>query len=80
MLYSLKKETGHERPKYKSTIKKNYEIIPTTCCPIHTHSPITHNKYTMDTEFLVQMRQCNKCGSVRNIEIFNLHLGSGAGP
>ena len=34
----------------------------------------------MDTEFLVQMRQSNKCGSVRNDEIFNLHLGSDAGP
>ena len=34
----------------------------------------------MDTEFLVQMRQSGKCGSVRNGEIFNLHLGSGAGP
>ena len=29
MLYSLKKETGHERPKDKNTNKKNYEIIPT---------------------------------------------------
>ena len=29
MLYSLKKETGHETPKDKSTNKKNYEIIPT---------------------------------------------------
>ena len=26
------------------------------------------------------MRQSNKCGSVRNDEIFNLHLGSGVGP
>ena len=26
------------------------------------------------------MRQSNKCGSVRNDEIFNLHLGSGADP
>ena len=34
----------------------------------------------MDTEFLVQMRQSNKSGSVRNDEISNLHLGSGAGP
>ena len=25
------------------------------------------------------MRQCNKCGSVKNDEIFNLYLGSGAG-
>ena len=31
MFYSLKKETGHERPKDKSTNKKNYEIIPTPC-------------------------------------------------
>ena len=34
----------------------------------------------MDMAFLVQMRQSNKCGSVRNDEIINLHLGSGAGP
>ena len=34
----------------------------------------------MGTEFLVQMRQSNKFGSVRNDEIFNLHLGSGVGP
>ena len=33
----------------------------------------------MDTEFQVQMRQSDKCGSVRNDEILNLHLGSGAG-
>ena len=33
----------------------------------------------MDTEFLVQMRQSNKCGSVRKDEIFNLHWESGAG-
>ena len=41
--------------------------------------PIIHNNNTMDTEFLVQLRQSNKCRSVRNDEIFNLHLGSGAG-
>ena len=33
MLYSLKKETGHERTKDKSTNKKNYEIIPTPFRP-----------------------------------------------
>ena len=43
-------------------------------------SPIIHNNNIMDTEFLVQMRQSDKCGSVRNDETFNLHLGSGAGP
>ena len=30
----------------------------------------------MDTEFVVEMGQSNKCGSVRKDEIFNLHLGS----
>ena len=38
--------------------------------------PVIHNNNKMDTEFLVQMRQSNKCGSIRNDEIFNLHLGS----
>ena len=44
-----------------------------------SHPSIIHNNNRMDTEFLVQMRQSNKCGSVRNDEIFNSHLGSGAG-
>ena len=49
--------------------------------PSHlSHPPIIHNNNTMYTEFLVQMRQSNKCGSVKNDEIFNLHLGSGVGP
>ena len=34
----------------------------------------------MGMAFLVQMAQSNKCGSVRNDEIINLHLGSGCGP
>ena len=29
----------------------------------------------MDIEFLVHMIQFNKCGSVRNDEIFKLHFG-----
>ena len=68
MLYSLKKrDRGHERTKDKST-------------PHLSHSPIICNNNTMDIEFLVQMRQSDKCGGVRNDDIFNLHLGSGAGP
>ena len=62
---------------------KNYEIIPTpwyeSTTPHLSHSPIIHNNNIMDTKFLVQMRQSNKCGSIRNDEIFNLPLGSGAG-
>ena len=92
MLYSLKRETGPQRPKNKSANKifTKTEIIPTCSRPIHTliwinhpthlfRLPIIHNKNTMDKEFLVQTRQSNKCQSVRNEEIFNLHLGSGVG-
>ena len=32
----------------------------------------------MDNVFVVQMRQANKCGSLKNDAIINLHLGSGA--
>ena len=75
----------------KAQVKKqtNYEIISIFCPPTFSliwinhahlcHPPIIHNNNTMDTEFQVQMRQSNKCGSVRNDDIFNLHLGSGAG-
>ena len=45
-----------------------------------SHPPIIHNNNTMGNEFLVQMRQSNKSGSVTNYEIFNLHLRSGVGP
>ena len=48
--------------------------------PTYPIPPIIQNNNTMDTEFQVQMRQSNKCGNVRNDEIFNLHLGSGPGP
>ena len=84
----------HERTKgkkHKQKNQKNYDIIPTPWPPTHTlilikhpptysMPPIIHNNNTMETEFLVQMRECNKCGSIRNDEIFNLHLGSGMGP
>ena len=70
--------------KPKAQRKKHFEIIPTPQYESTTlylsHFLIIHNNNTMDTEFLVQMTQSNKCGSVRNDEIFNLHLGSGAGP
>ena len=34
--------------------------------------PIIYNK-TMDTEFLIQMRQSNKCGTVRKSYCLGLH-------
>ena len=48
-------------------------IPPPPTAPHLSHPPIIHNHNTMDTEFLVQMRQSNKCGSGRNDEIFNIH-------
>ena len=95
MLYSFKKETGDKRPKDKSTNKnKKYKVRDNTHClspypypdinqpppPPPTYPIPPSFTITMDTEFLVQMRQSNKCGSIRNDEIFNLHLGSDAGP
>ena len=73
--------------KTKAQVQKNklwdntpafYESTP----PSHIYPipPIIHNNNTMDKEFLVQMRQSTKCGSVKNDEIFNLRLGSGASP
>ena len=47
--------------------------------PTYPIAPIICNNNTMVIEFLVQMRQSNKCGSVRN-DISTLHLGSGVGP
>ena len=68
--------------------KNNCKIIPTHCPPptpwykttTPTYLPIFYNNNTMGIEFLVQMKKSNKCGSVRNGEIFNLHLRSDPSP
>ena len=57
---------------------------PPTPSHTYTHhlshpSSICYNN-TIDLEFLVQMRQSDKCGSVTDDDIFNLHLVSDAGP
>ena len=81
----------NKRQKTRAQVKKtNYEIIPTPCpppTPWHEsttphlcHTPIIYNNNRIDTEFLVKIRQSNKCGHVRNDERFKLHLGSGEGP
>ena len=75
----------------KQKKKKNYKIITHPLSPLPhpfiNQPPPTYpippnicNNNTVDIEFLVQMRQSDKCGKVRNDDIFNLHLGSGAGP
>ena len=47
--------------------------------PTYPIPPIIHNNNTMDTELLVQMRQSNTFGSVRNDQISHLRLRFGAG-
>ena len=48
--------------------------------PQPSHPPIICCNNTMIMISLTQMRQSNGCGSARDDDIFNLHLGSGAGP
>ena len=62
--------------KEKAEGRPNSEVIQTTCDPNNisisstttnlSHSSIICDNITMDTEFLVQIRQCNKWGHVRN--------------
>ena len=47
--------------------------------PNLSHPHIIHNNNTVDTEFVIQMRESNKCESV-NDQMFKLHLASGVGP
>ena len=64
---------------------RNYKMIPAPCPPhpnpninqppvTYFIPPIICNNNKMDMAFMVQMTQSNKCGSVRNYEIINLHL------
>ena len=64
----------------KAQEKQNHKMIPTPCPPTHNYPPPTYpippipshivcNNNTVDMVLLVQMRQYNKCGSVRNDEI-----------
>ena len=86
--YAPVSPSERDRRQRKQIIDKETD---TTAIMLHPHKKETgyerpkdtstkKNNNTMDTEFLVQMRQSNKCGIVRNDEIFNLHLGSSAGP
>ena len=68
--------------------EKTKIIIPTPCLPTHILISINHLSpipspssltMPMNMDFLVEMKQSNKCGSVSNYEIFNLHVGYGAG-
>ena len=55
-------------PSYKSTN------------PHISHPPTIGNSNTMEIEFLVQIRQSDKCGNLSNDDVFNLYLGPGVGP
>ena len=82
---SEKKQQQKTKTKTKTKTTRQYlsPVCPPTPCytwttPYLSHPSIICNNL-MGIEFLVQMKQSDKCGSVRN-DIFNLHLGSGAGP
>lgn len=61
-------------------VKKSFQVQDNTLPHHLSHAPLIYYNSTMDIEFLIQMRQSNKCGSTRNDQIFNLHLRSGTGP
>ena len=78
---SEKKQTNKQNKKKKQKLQDNTHQLspsPTPCyksTTTHlTHPPIICNNNTMDIEFLVQMRQSDKCGSVRNDDVFNVDL------
>ena len=88
----LKKETENMREQRTKAQVKKWTIIsyPSLVPPPRTwyksttpclfHPSIIYDNNAIDIEFLLQTRQSGKCGSVRNDEKLNLHLGSGAGP
>ena len=78
MLYSLKKETGQERPKDKSTNKnkKSYDIIPTPCPP-----PTIWYEWTPLPPHLIINFKIIRFGSMSCIRIFSVkedHLTDGS--
>ena len=74
---------------YKSTQKKIYQMIPNPCPLAYILISVSHPPHipfldicknnTMAITFLVQMRQSDWYGIVRNDEIIKFHMGSGAG-
>ena len=78
-------EKKTKQTKNKKTLQDytHPSLSPLTPCskstfPHLSHPPTICNNNTVDIEFLVQMRQSDKCGRARGDDIFNLHLGSGA--
>ena len=68
----------------KNTTIRSYSPpvpLPTPWCKSNTpyliHSPIISYTYIMGIELLVQMRQSNKCGNVKNDEILTLGIWCG---
>ena len=75
------KAQAKKKKNQKQKLQDNtHPLSPLPLPAIDQPTPTICNINTMGIEFLVQMRQSDKCGSARNDDIFNLHLGSGAGP
>ena len=85
---SIFQETSYSKKSY-SALHIPRHLCPTTYILISISHPLSHlshphlliicNNNKMAMTFLVQMRQSDKYGSVRNVKIINFPLGSGAG-
>ena len=67
----------------KSNQKQNKKFKEYDTHRQYPHPNPNINKASLNTMIVVslpQMKQCSGCGSVRNDEIFNLHLGCDVGP
>ena len=85
MRRTKEKSTGEkkekERKKQKQKLQDNTQPLSPPPTPSYKSTILPPcNNNTMDIEFVVQMRQSDKCGSVRYGDIFNLDLGSGVDP
>ena len=70
---TMKQEKKSKKQKQK--LKDNiHPPVPLPQPVIKQPHPTICNNNTMNIEFLVQMRQSDKCRGVRNDDIFNLHL------
>ena len=85
----IRKQTtkAHKKNKIKKKqLEDNTHPLSLLQHPVKNQPPCTYpippticNKNTIDIELFVQMRQSDKCESVKNDDIFNVHLGSRAG-
>ena len=88
-LITTQKQNNKKKKKQKQNKKNDtHHLSPPTQIPninkpppiFPIPPPIICSNNTMIKISLAQIRQSDGCESVKNDEIFNLHLGSGTGP